>query len=130
MDPVARRGAVHTGRGGATARGDRRRAHGRSQRDEGTTGIWYWIRTQFGGIARLITQSDKVFIAAINGDDIGDFPQIVVATDFAYAARRWRAWSEVFFSRFDVPNVGNLDTLAYYVEAQLEPVAQWFLSAR
>jgi 2-(1,2-epoxy-1,2-dihydrophenyl)acetyl-CoA isomerase len=47
------------------------RAHTYGERDEGTTGLWYWIRTQFGGIARLITQSDKVFIAAVNGDAAG-----------------------------------------------------------
>jgi hypothetical protein len=61
---------------------------------------------------------------------IGDYPQTTMATDIAFAARRWRAWSEVFFSRFDVPNVSKVDTVAYYVEAQYEPAAQWFLSAR
>jgi hypothetical protein len=61
---------------------------------------------------------------------IEDYPQTTVATDLAYSGRRWRAWSEVFFSRFDVPNVSKLDTLAYYVEAQLEVAGPWFLGAR
>ena len=47
------------------------RAHTYAERDEGTTGLWHWIRTQFGGIARMITQTDKVVIAAINGDAAG-----------------------------------------------------------
>jgi 2-(1,2-epoxy-1,2-dihydrophenyl)acetyl-CoA isomerase len=47
------------------------RGHTYAERDEGTTGLWWWIRSQFGGIARLITQSDKIFIAAINGDAAG-----------------------------------------------------------
>jgi hypothetical protein len=64
------------------------------------------------------------------GHDIGDFPQTTAATDIAYSARRLRVWSEVFFSRFEVPNAGNVDTLAYYVEAKLEASARWFLGAR
>jgi 2-(1,2-epoxy-1,2-dihydrophenyl)acetyl-CoA isomerase len=47
------------------------RAHTFAERDDGTTGLWQWIRTQFGGIARIITQSDKVFVAAVNGDAAG-----------------------------------------------------------
>jgi 2-(1,2-epoxy-1,2-dihydrophenyl)acetyl-CoA isomerase len=47
------------------------RAHTFNERPEGTTGLWYWIRNEFGGIARLITQTDKVVIAALNGDAAG-----------------------------------------------------------
>jgi hypothetical protein len=64
------------------------------------------------------------------GRDVEDFPQTTVATDIAWAARRWRVWSEVFVSRFDVPNVSKLDTFAYYAEAQYEVSARWFVSAR
>src|SRR5262249_35561746 len=34
--------------------------------DEGATAMWRWIRYQFGGVVRLITRTDKVFIAALN----------------------------------------------------------------
>ena len=34
---------------------------------EGTAEIWRWIRRQFGGVARLLTQTDKYCIAAVNG---------------------------------------------------------------
>jgi 2-(1,2-epoxy-1,2-dihydrophenyl)acetyl-CoA isomerase len=47
------------------------RAHRYAERPEGTTGLWYWIRNEFGAIARLITQTDKVVIAALNGDAAG-----------------------------------------------------------
>lgn len=47
------------------------RAHTYTERDEGTTGLWQWIRYQFGGIARLITQTDKVVISAVNGPAAG-----------------------------------------------------------
>ena len=33
----------------------------------GSFEIWRWIREQFGGMSRLIANSDKAFIAAING---------------------------------------------------------------
>jgi len=33
--------------------------------------IWRWIREQFGGMSRLIANSDKAFIAAINGPAAG-----------------------------------------------------------
>jgi 2-(1,2-epoxy-1,2-dihydrophenyl)acetyl-CoA isomerase len=37
----------------------------------GTTEAWTWIRNQFGGIARVITRTDKAFIAAVNGPAAG-----------------------------------------------------------
>ena len=37
----------------------------------GATDIWRWIRGQFGAIARLITRTDKAFIAAVNGPAAG-----------------------------------------------------------
>jgi 2-(1,2-epoxy-1,2-dihydrophenyl)acetyl-CoA isomerase len=50
-----------------------------TQGDEGATGLWRWIRYQFGGIARLLVQTDKVFVAAVNGAAAG------VGLAFAYA---------------------------------------------
>src|SRR4051794_21029383 len=38
---------------------------------EGVTDTWRWIRLEFGGIARLITRTDKAFIAAVNGAAAG-----------------------------------------------------------
>lgn len=47
--------------------------------DEGAIGLWRWIRYQFGGIARLLAQTDTVMIAAVNGAAAG------VGLAFAYA---------------------------------------------
>ncbi len=37
----------------------------------GAPELWRWIRMEFGGIARLITRTDKAFIAAVNGPAAG-----------------------------------------------------------
>jgi hypothetical protein len=50
-------------------------AGNRAIRDAGapadTTDAWRWIRRQFGGVARIITSSDKLFVAALNGPAAG-----------------------------------------------------------
>lgn len=38
---------------------------------EGTADVWRWIRREFGGIARLISGSDTIFVAALNGPAAG-----------------------------------------------------------
>src|SRR5215472_15976805 len=45
----------------------RERAHTAEGRDEGSVSVWKWIRYQFGGIARLIAQSDTPVVVALNG---------------------------------------------------------------
>jgi enoyl-CoA hydratase/carnithine racemase len=47
------------------------RARSSAQRAEGTTGLWRWIRRQFGGIARQITGTEEIVISAINGHAAG-----------------------------------------------------------
>ena len=36
-----------------------------------TTDAWRWIRRQFGGVARIIASTDKLFVAALNGPAAG-----------------------------------------------------------
>lgn len=50
---------------------------------------------------------------------IGDFRQYVLGQDISFAWHRLQLWAEVFESRFEVPHVGDADTLAYYIEAKL-----------
>jgi len=47
------------------------RGHTYVERAEGTVGLWKWIRQQFGGIARLIAQSDTPVVIALNGPVAG-----------------------------------------------------------
>jgi 2-(1,2-epoxy-1,2-dihydrophenyl)acetyl-CoA isomerase len=82
------------------------RAHSYAERDEGTTGLWQWIRYQFGGIARLITQSDTPVIAAINGAAAGVALAWALNCDLILASDRARLVTA--FGRIGlVPEVGT-----------------------
>ena len=52
------------------------------------------------------------------GFDRHDYRQTVIAHDLGYAWRQFQLWGEVYVARFTVPRVGDLDTVAGYVEAK------------
>lgn len=82
------------------------RAHTFAERDDGTADLWRWIRQQFGGIARTIVQSDKVFVAAINGDAAGVALAWALNADLVVAAADARLVTA--FGRIGlVPEVGT-----------------------
>ena len=56
----------------------------------GATEIWRWIKDQFGGIARLITRTDKAFIAAVNGPAAGVGLAFALACDVLLLSERAR----------------------------------------
>jgi len=64
------------------------------------------------------------------GKDLDDYYQIMVGPDIEFAWRRWQVWSEAFWSRFEVPNAGNADTLTYYVETRYKMTPRTFLAGR
>jgi 2-(1,2-epoxy-1,2-dihydrophenyl)acetyl-CoA isomerase len=72
----------------------------------GATEIWRWIRGQFGGIARLITRTDKVFVAAVNGPAAGVGLAFALACDVLLLSERARIVPA--FGRIGLlPEVGN-----------------------
>ena len=74
--------------------------------DGGATEIWRWIRGQFGGIARLITRTDKAFIAAVNGPAAGVGLAFGLACDVLVLSERAKIVPA--FGRIGlVPEVGN-----------------------
>jgi hypothetical protein len=73
---------------------------------------------------------DDANLTLPTGTSREDFPQTTFAVDASWAWRRWQLWAEVFASRFDVPNVGNADTVAYYLEAKYKLSAQLFGALR
>jgi 2-(1,2-epoxy-1,2-dihydrophenyl)acetyl-CoA isomerase len=72
----------------------------------GATDLWRWIRGQFGGIARLITRTDKAFIAAVNGPAAGVGLAFALACDVLLLSER--AQIVPAFGRIGLlPEVGN-----------------------
>jgi len=64
------------------------------------------------------------------GKSIGDYNQITFTEDISYEWRHWQFWGEIFFTRFQVPNVGDADTLAYYLETKYKITSQLFAAVR
>src|SRR5947209_3882865 len=72
---------------------------------EGSTSMWRWIRYQFGGVVRLITRTDKLFIAAVNGAAAGVGLAFAMACDLVIASDDARLLTA--FGRIGlVPEVG------------------------
>jgi 2-(1,2-epoxy-1,2-dihydrophenyl)acetyl-CoA isomerase len=72
----------------------------------GATEIWRWIRNQFGGIARLISRTDKAFVAAVNGPAAGVGLAFALACDVLLLSDRARVVPA--FGRIGlVPEVGT-----------------------
>ena len=67
--------------------------------------MWRWIRYEFGGIVRLITRTDKLFVAALNGAAAGVGLAFGMACDLVIASDRARLLTA--FGRIGlVPEVG------------------------
>jgi len=61
---------------------------------------------------------EKAAATLAPGRQIGDYHQHLAGLDGSYAWRHWRLWAEVFATRFEVPRVGDADSLAYYLETR------------
>lgn len=65
------------------------------------------------------------------GRSRSDYRQRVVAQDIVFAWRHLQVWTEIFAARFEIPTVGDADTIAYYAEAkykftpQLSGAVRW-----
>jgi hypothetical protein len=64
------------------------------------------------------------------GKSISDYFQYTLDYDVSYALRRWQLWAEVFLSRFEVPNIGNADLIAYYLEIKYKITSGLYAAAR
>jgi hypothetical protein len=64
------------------------------------------------------------------GRGLGQYREIVLGQDASFAWHHVQLWAECYEARFEVPGVGNADTLAYYVEGKLKLTPQFFAALR
>src|SRR6266705_3131815 len=64
------------------------------------------------------------------GHNIDDYREFVLGQDASFAWHHLQVWSELYEARFQVPNVGNADTFAYYIEAKYKFTPQLFGALR
>jgi hypothetical protein len=64
------------------------------------------------------------------GRGLGDYLEIVLGQDASFAWHRVQVWAEAYEARFEIPEVGNADTVAYYVEAKYKFTPQFFGALR
>ena len=64
------------------------------------------------------------------GHDIDDYREFVLGQDASFAWHHLQVWAEFYEARFQVPNVGDADTFAYYVEAKYKFTPQFFGAIR
>jgi hypothetical protein len=64
------------------------------------------------------------------GRGIGDYRELVLAQDLSFAWHHLQLWAECYEARFEVPGIGNADTLSYYLEAKYKITPQLFAALR
>jgi hypothetical protein len=60
----------------------------------------------------------------------GDYRQTVIAQDVSFAWHHLQVWAEVFQTRFAIPQVGDADTVAYFIELKRKITPQFFGAVR
>ena len=64
------------------------------------------------------------------GRSTGDYRELVLGQDISFAWHHWQLWAEIYEARFEVPAIGNADTLSYYLEAKYKITPQFFGALR
>lgn len=64
------------------------------------------------------------------GHGLGDYREIVLGQDVGFAWHHFQLWTEIYWARFQIPNVGDADTVSYYVEAKYKFTARFFAALR
>jgi len=64
------------------------------------------------------------------GYGIGDYRELLLGQDISFAWHHLQFWAECYETRFQVPTVGNADTVAWYLEAKYKFTAQLFGALR
>jgi hypothetical protein len=109
--------------------------HGREQRHHPTTSVRLGYRPNpawdvgvSASSGTYLREGAEHTLAPRHGR--GDYQQQVIAQDTTFAWHHLQLWSEIYAARFEIPNVGDAETLAYYVEAKYKFTPQTFGALR
>ena len=64
------------------------------------------------------------------GHSLSDYRQIMLGQDVSFAWHHWELAGEIMEARFEIPGLGNADSLAYYVSAKYKFTPQLFGALR
>ncbi len=64
------------------------------------------------------------------GSSISDYNQEIYGFDISWARHKFQLWSELIYSKFEVPNVGDVGTFSYYIEAKYKWTTHFFSGFR
>jgi hypothetical protein len=109
--------------------------HGREQRYHPTFSTRFGYRPSptwnFGVSAGTGPYLREFAARTMNGRHTrGEYRQQVLASDVAFAWHHLQIWAELYAARFEIPAVGDADTLAYYVEAKYKFTPRLFGALR
>jgi hypothetical protein len=85
------------------------------------------LGTSFSAAPYLRSRAEPTLPA---GTSLDDFRQWVIGGDVSYARHHLEVWAEFFASRFEVPNVGDADTAAWYLEGRYKLTPRLFAALR
>jgi hypothetical protein len=83
--------------------------------------------TSFSTGAYMLADPDNTLPRDTDRDD---FTQDTIGFDLRYSRHHFELWAELMLSRFEVPRVGDADTVTYYVEAKYKITESLFVAAR
>lgn len=64
------------------------------------------------------------------GHSLDDYREIVIGQDIGFAWHHFQIWAESYEVRFKLPNIGDVDTWAYYIEAKYKITSQLYCALR
>ncbi|MFL6568889.1 MAG: hypothetical protein ACJ8LI_06935 [Chthoniobacterales bacterium] len=67
---------------------------------------------------------------ALYGMNRFDFHQTMIGQDVSFEWHHLQIWAEVYEARFEVPYIGDADTVSYFIEAKYKFAPQWFAALR
>lgn len=72
----------------------------------------------------------RPFATVAAGHGLGDYRERVLGQDVSFAWHHWQVWGELYEARFEIPKIGNAETVAGYVEVKYKFSPQFFGAMR